>query len=103
MLKVKLILILLSTVSLSSCDTFPTITPKERCTIVLQETIEESYCRCTLYGWSRESIGPIGDPANYPVEKCNKFTGYSPQDYTDIYLWQDRVRLWLIRNDKKNK
>lgn len=103
MQKLMLKLTLPLTIFLSGCDDFPVIEPKERCTIVLMDTIEESYCRCTLYGWSREEIGPIGDSSNYPINKCNKFTGYSPEDYTDIYLWQDSVRLWLIRQEKKRK
>lgn len=84
---------------LSGCNDFPVITPKERCTVVLSG--DEPHCRCVMYEWSSESIGIVGTPQNYPIDKCDKLTGYSPNDYTAIYNWEDSVRLWLNRREKQ--
>lgn len=99
---VQTLLILLSINFLSSCkDDFPTIQPKERCVIVLTEKSEDSfkgYCRCHLYNWSSESIGRITESQNFPIDKCNKLVGFNPDNSTEIYNWQESIRLWLLRH-----
>jgi hypothetical protein len=103
MQKLNLLLMLVSINFLSSCNEFPTITPKERCVIVLLPeipTMEESYCRCHMYQWSSESIGRVSDSVDHPVNYCNKLIGFNADDSLSIYSWQNNIRLWLLRNKK---
>ena len=98
-LKPKLMLLLILFLS-ASCNSFPTITPQERCVAVLESDVGQ-YCRCHLYGWSQEKIGRIGKSVDHDIMYCNKLIGFSPESTGNIYLWQEKVRLWLIR-DKNN-
>lgn len=103
-LKLSQILILLLTICLSSCDDFPSITPKERCVIVLLPeipTMDESYCRCHLYQWSSENIGRISESVSHPINYCNKLIGFNADDSLAIYTWEESIRLWLLRHKKQ--
>lgn len=94
---------LLSTVFLSSCkDSFPTIEPQTRCVVVIQETLENSYCRCHLYEWNIDRIGRVGESVNYDIQKCNKLIGFEPDTYGNIYNWWEQIRLWLKRKQGNN-
>lgn len=104
--------IILISVFLSGCNSFPTILPQERCFTVLDtENIEiikgEPYykgvCRCRMYEWNSSHIGPITEAVNKPLNYCDKFAGFSPDSTGTIYAWQEEVRLWLNRSSKKNR
>lgn len=97
MRKQKLILILLSIIFLSSCDSFPTIPPKERCVVVLEP---EQYCRCHMYQWTSQGIGRITESTDHDIMYCNKLIGFNAADSISIYEWQESIRLWLLRHKK---
>ena len=101
MLRLKLILILLTTSFLNGCETFPTIKPQERCMIVLESDVGQ-YCRCHQYGWSKDFIGRIGDSYDKDIMYCNKLIGFSPDSSGEIYIWQEKIRLYLQRNTSNN-
>lgn len=103
--KLKLILVGLSIICLSSCkDEFPAIQPQTRCVSVL---LDEKYvdggkyysgfCRCHLYEWTSERIGRIGESTDYELAKCNKLIGFEPDTYVNVYTWWESIRLWLNR------
>lgn len=103
-------LIIFLSLFLSSCTDFPTILPKERCfTLLDTENIEvfknEPYyrgvCQCQLYEWNSGHIGKIGAPVTKPLLYCDKFAGFSPDSTVEIYTWQETIRLWLNRKNKK--
>ena len=101
MQKLKMILILPLIIFLSSCkDDFPAIAPKERCAVVIMDTLEESYCRCHMYAWTLSGIGRITESQNYELQKCNKLIGFNVEDTVAIYEWQEAIRLWLLRRSK---
>ena len=99
MQKLNLILIALTIAFLSSCDSMPTITPKERCMVVLESDVGQ-YCRCHLYEWNSEHIGRISDSYDKDIMYCNKLIGFSPDDTGAIYTWQESIRLWLKRQKR---
>lgn len=93
----KLTLVLI--IFLSSCkDQFPIIEPQTRCVVVLQSTLEDSYCRCHLYEWTADRIGRVNESTNYPIQKCDKLIGFEPDTYVSIYTWWESIRLWLNRH-----
>lgn len=113
--KMKPSIIFLS-IFLASCKTeFPTISPKEKCYVVLDGRLDQGlaellkdspplytgHCRCFLYEWAEQHIGRISDPVNYDLEKCDKMGGFAPKENAEIYSWQEEIRLWLIRMKKK--
>ena len=98
MLRQKLLLILLTITFLSGCDSFPVITPKERCLVDLSS--EEPHCRCYLYEWNSDTIGKVGESYDKELMYCDKLIGYNSADTTAIYEWQNSIRLWLRRNKK---
>lgn len=92
-------LTLLLIIFLSSCkDQFPSIEPQTRCVVVLQSTLEESYCRCHSYEWTIVRIGRVGESTNYPIQKCDKLIGFEPDVYVNVYTWWEDIRLWLNRH-----
>ena len=98
--KLKPLLMLLTIIFLNSCDTFPTIGPKERCLVDLAS--EEPHCRCYLYQWNSDTIGKIGPAYDKEIMYCDKLIGYNPEDTTAIYEWKESIRLWLKRKGKTN-
>jgi hypothetical protein len=100
MQSLKLKLMLLLTLFLSvSCNDFPVITPQERCVVVLESDVGQ-YCRCHMYQWTEGNIGRITPSVDHEIMYCNKLIGFSPDSTGAIYLWQEKVRLWLIRNKR---
>lgn len=100
MLKPRLILIL-PLISCLSCQTnFPTIAPQERCVVVL-ESDQGQYCRCHMYKWDSSGIGRTSESVDHEVMYCNKLIGFSPDSTGAIYEWQESIRLYLNRQNKK--
>ena len=97
--KLKKILTLLLITFLSSCNNFPTITPQERCVVVLESDIGQ-YCRCHMYQWNSDTIGRVGDSYDKDIMYCNKLIGFSPDATGEIYKFQESMRLWLKRKGK---
>ncbi len=94
---------------LVGCTDFPTILPQERCVTILDtehstvmngEEYFKGVCQCQMYSWSREFIGKIGKPNTKPLLYCDKKAGFSPRSIGEIYIWQENIRLWLIRKEK---
>lgn len=92
------------------CDSFPVIAPQERCfTLLDTENVEiindephyKGVCRCSMYQWSESYIGKITEPISKPLNYCDKFAGFSPESTGTIYTWQEKIRLWLNRKNKK--
>ena len=104
MQKQSLILILALTAYLSSCrGGFPSIKPQQRCVnILLDEKIIDDvpyytgYCRCHLYEWSINNIGRVSESTDYDMMKCNKLIGFEPDTYQEVFMWWEKIRLFLI-------
>ena len=94
----KLTLLSIVFLSISCKDNFPTIAPQTRCVVVLQSTLEDSYCRCHLYEWTIDRIGRVGESTNYEIQKCDKLIGFEPDVYVNVYTWWEDIRLWLNRH-----
>jgi len=103
--KLKLTLMLLLIISLSSCKGgFPTIEPQLRCVSVLlnEKDVDgdkyySGFCRCHLYEWTSERIGRVGESVDYELVKCNKLIGFEPDTYGKVYIWWENIRMWLNR------
>ena len=94
----KLTLLSIVFLSISCKDNFPTIAPQTRCVVVLQSTLEDSYCRCHSYEWTIDRIGRVGESTNYEIQKCDKLIGFEPDTYVNVYTWFESIRLWLNRH-----
>jgi hypothetical protein len=101
----KLLTICLSVLILASCKSgFPTIEPQERCFMVLETELDQTYtgyCRCHMYQWSSSYIGRVSESVNHELSYCDKMGGFSPESVGNIYIWQEDIRLWLNRIGKK--
>lgn len=105
-------LIIFLSLFLVGCTDFPIILPQERCTTILDtehsttmngEDYFKGVCQCQMYSWSRDFIGKIGKPTTRPLLYCDKNTGFNPASIGNIYVWQESIRLWLIRKEKHLK
>lgn len=94
---------------LGGCGDFPTILPQERCFVVLDElsviiegvSYSSGHCRCHMYEWTESHIGRITESVNHELNYCDKMGGYNPQSTANIFTWQEEIRLWLKRKQKK--
>lgn len=104
MIKNLLKILLIS--SLSACNT-PQIRDLDQKQIFLvfnddgSLNIESSGCFVRLYRHSVDYIGPIGDAVEVPLIDCSKVIGYNPQDYGDLYRYQEQVRRIIKNHNRK--
>jgi hypothetical protein len=105
--RLRLILILLVTISLSGCKNIPWPTRDvERCTLFINRVdasdLYEGKCRCHPYRINKTFLGRSGDPTDHPVEYCKRLVGFRPTEWTDFFVpWFEELQIWSGQQDKE--
>lgn len=102
---VKILLVILSAVCLSSCkpevDDLPQCSPNLDIYIddlgVKKINYENSFCLCRKYHFGLDFIGPVSEVSYHPVEHCNKVIGWNPKNYSKVWMFWDDVRNYAIK------
>lgn len=97
--KLKMSSILLLTIFLSSCNSFPWPKPKdkERCGIFLekvQENLWKGKCRCHQYRISREEIGRVSESVDHDLSYCSRLVGFNPSTWAELVSWFQEIQIW---------
>ena len=61
---------------------------------------ENNVCYQRDYKFSRGYIGKTSDFNEVELVECNKIIGYKPDDYIQVYEWQNEVRRSLPTRQK---
>ncbi len=101
----RLTLILLPMIFLSSCKLPWPNRDVERCTLFINRIDEsDNYsgkCRCHDYRISQKFLGRVSEPIDHPVEYCKRLVGFRPTEWTDFFVsWFEELQIWSGQQDK---
>ena len=104
----KLISILILTISISSCKTLPLLKePFVRCGAYLKEKSPGLYsgkCRCHLYEITPDNIGRISESKDYPLNHCNNSVVLRPvESWAPLRTWWEDLMFFYNQNKHKIK
>lgn len=107
-LKLKTTSIVLSTIFLSSCQSFPWPSrDAERCALYINPVIIEGRefwegkCRCHAYRISKKTLGRVSESVDHPVEYCKRLTGFRPVEWTEFFVtWFEEIQIWDNQKDE---
>lgn len=109
MQKLKVILILLLTIFLESCQSIniklPIIENHERCSSFIVEVEDNLYsgkCRCHEYQVSEDYIGRIGESYDKPLDYCSKQVQFSARTWSEEYLYFFDEIFFMKKYKKQN-
>jgi len=105
----KMISIILLTICLSSCRSFPEIKkPITRCATFIERLGENTYsgkCRCHEYIINFQSglFKKVSESKDYSLEKCSNHVALSPADWGILRFEFDKIHSWLNKMKKRLK
>lgn len=99
-------LMIILTISLSSCQNIPILKePIERCSIFLERLGENTFsgkCRCHLYEITPDNIGRVSESIDHGLEYCDRHvTLKASTSWTELRGWFEELMILYNQNKER--